>query len=145
MNEYHIDEKTHSDTKKIKSKQPHVLLVDDDHLSLVSTSKILEQLSCKVTAVSTGDEAISMMSEREYDLVLMDWHMPNKNGFETTKVIRKNEQREESTPIIAHTSDEWENISESCQEAGITGYIHKGSSSQELDSLITFMKVGNLH
>lgn len=73
-----------------------------------------------------GDDAIRKLSQKNYDAILMDLQMPNKNGYETTQYIRRNLRYPVcDTPVIAMTAHALENVAEDCFRAGMNDYISK--------------------
>jgi len=75
-----------------------------------------------VTIVNNGTEAISKAESETFDMILMDVHMPNMNGFKATKVLRK---RGIETPIVALTANVMTGDRQKCIDAGCTDYISK--------------------
>ena len=76
-----------------------VLLVEDDEISAQAARTMLERLGCQVDAASNGSEAIELFGKETYDLVLMDWQMPQMDGLETTARLRRMPQGR-VTPIV---------------------------------------------
>ena len=68
-----------------------VLLVEDEETSRYVLSQTLEAHGCRVTVASTGEEALGLCDEMEFDLVLMDLRLPGIGGCETTERLRENE------------------------------------------------------
>ena len=79
--------------------QIEILLVEDDDISAQAACTLLERLGCKVDHVCNGAEAIDLFGKKSYDLVLMDWQMPQMDGLETTARIRRMPQGR-VTPIV---------------------------------------------
>lgn len=103
-----------------------VILADDDDVNRTVTKKLLERLGCNVTAVSSGFECLSALSaaENSFQIVLLDLHMPEMDGFEVALRIRK--LRSQNWPlIIALTASAEEHVLERCQQMGISGLIRK--------------------
>ena len=61
------------------------MVVDDMAMNLLLINKILEKLGCTVVAAKNGQEAIEMTNATNYDIVFMDCHMPDMDGFQATK------------------------------------------------------------
>lgn len=80
----------------------HVLLVEDDAISIKLCSKFLRKYGCTVEVVSDGLSAISTLEKQRFDLVLMDIVMPNLDGATATSIIRNFDNQ---TPIIAMTGN----------------------------------------
>lgn len=84
-------------------RQTRVLLVEDDEISAQAARTMLERLRCQVDTASTGSEAIELFGKKTYDLVLMDWQMPQMDGLETTVRLRRMAQGR-VTPIVGTTA-----------------------------------------
>lgn len=84
-----------------KRKNIHILMVEDNKINQMITKKILEKEKMECTIASTGKEAIELLNENDYDLILMDVHMPGMSGIEATQYIR---EFNKTIPIIALTA-----------------------------------------
>ncbi|XP_027364236.1 protein EIN4-like isoform X1 [Abrus precatorius] len=103
-----------------------VVLTEDDSVNRTVTKKLLEKLGCQVTAVSSGFECLSTISGsgNSFRIILLDVHMPEIDGFEVAKRIRKFHSR--SWPlIIALIASGEEHMKEKCLLAGMNGLIQK--------------------
>jgi CheY-like chemotaxis protein len=107
-----------------------ILVVDDN-----SGNKLLLQYSLdgffEIDFASNGLSAINKFKQSKYDLILMDIHMPELDGIETTKQIREME-KEHRTPIFAITSNMFRDQKLKCLEAGMDDYIMKPIHSKAL-------------
>ncbi|KAH7543285.1 hypothetical protein FEM48_Zijuj02G0168100 [Ziziphus jujuba var. spinosa] len=103
-----------------------VVLADDDDINRMVTKKLLEKLNCQVLAVSSGFECLSALTaaENPYRIVLLDLHMPEMDGFEVAKRIRKFHSRNWPL-IIALTASAEEHAWERCLQMGMNGLIRK--------------------
>ena len=79
--------------------QSRVLIVDDDHQTLVSTAGALNKLSIKIDKASNAKEAIYLIGKQKYALMIFDVHMPEMDGFQLADII-KNGYHNQRTPII---------------------------------------------
>ncbi|CAL5347356.1 hypothetical protein CsSME_00033669 [Camellia sinensis var. sinensis] len=103
-----------------------VLLADDDDVNRAVTRKLLQKLGCTVSTVATGFECLSSLGSAvsSFQIVLLDLHMPDLDGFEIASRIRKFRSR--SWPlIIALTASGDEDVWERCLQIGINGVIRK--------------------
>ncbi|GAB5398420.1 MAG: ATP-binding protein [Aureisphaera sp.] len=100
----------------------HVLVVDDNRINQKITQKILETRHFQCSLANDGLEAIELVKQHEYDLILMDIHMPNMNGVEATRIIR---EMNDVTPIVALTAVEIAEIRKEVMEAGMNDIILK--------------------
>ena len=89
--------------------EARVLVVDDYLMNQQLTQRMLERLGCEVELADDGEEALEFHEDSEYDLILMDIQLPDYDGYEVTKKIRKAEGQEKHTPIIALTDSKLSN------------------------------------
>jgi signal transduction histidine kinase/DNA-binding response OmpR family regulator/CHASE3 domain sensor protein len=115
-----------------------VLIADDDVRNIFSLTKALEQHKMKVLAATDGKEALQMLKENPLvDVVLMDMMMPEMDGYETTKEIRKI-QAYKQLPVLAVTAKAMMGDREKCIAAGASDYISK---PVDIDQLISLLRV----
>ena len=110
-----------------------ILLADDNLVNQKVAKKILTKLGLEVDLAENGLEVLDKLEQNSYDLILMDVHMPEMDGLEATRRIRKLKQYE-NLPIIALTSDVMQENIDSCYEAGMNHYISKPNKLQSLSS-----------
>ena len=118
-------------------KDKTVLLVDDDMRNVFALSSLLENYDMKVIVGKNGKEAIEKLkaNARLVDLVLMDIMMPEMNGYDAIKAIRK-EKRFEKLPIIALTAKAMKGDREKCIAAGANEYLSKPVEREKLISML---------
>jgi signal transduction histidine kinase len=112
-----------------------VLIAEDTLINQKILQVFLESLGCKSTFVLDGQEAIDAISKQLFDVVIMDCHMPNVDGFEATRRIRQIEamrQGGKHTPIIALTAAVSESDKLKCKEAGMDDFCGKPISRKLL-------------
>lgn len=104
----------------------NVLLVEDQRVNQMLMETILKKLNCHVELANNGVEAIQMVKQNTYDLVLMDCQMPEMDGFEATQKIREYELGTENhLPIVALTADAMQGDKDKCLAIGMDDYINK--------------------
>jgi two-component system sensor histidine kinase/response regulator len=112
-----------------------LLVVEDNVVNQKVAVRLLENLGYKADVAASGLEAIDALRLLPYDMVLMDCHMPEMDGFDATRRIRELETRGDSNrhiPIIALTANAMEEDRERCLRAGMDDYISKPVSVDQL-------------
>jgi PAS domain S-box-containing protein len=116
----------------------NILLVEDKPMNRKLAKIYLEKKGHNVSMASNGKEALEVHKSRQFDLILMDIHMPVMDGFEATTRIRAREkERGRHTPIIAITAYAREEDRAKCLEAGMDYYISKPINPEELYNVLT--------
>ncbi len=106
-----------------------ILLVEDDKMNQFVATKVLEKKwKSDLHIVSSGDDALKSLSEKYFDLVLMDILLPGMDGYELTRLIRSNFNNKiinPSIPIIALTADAFVETRQKSIEAGMNDFVSK--------------------
>jgi len=110
-----------------------ILLAEDNPVNQMVARRLLEKTGHTVMVVANGRDAVLMLEEQEFGLVLMDVQMPEMDGFEATRVIREKEaSTPKHIPIIAMTAHAMKGDRERCLAVGMDGYIAKPIRPAEL-------------
>jgi CheY-like chemotaxis protein len=113
-----------------------VLVVDDDVRNIFALTTVLENQDMEVLSATNGRQAIEIISKTpELSMVLMDIMMPEMDGYQTMREIRKNGQFR-TLPILALTAKAMKGDREKCLEAGASDYIAKPVNTDQLLSLL---------
>ncbi|HEY0091312.1 MAG TPA: response regulator, partial [Flavobacterium sp.] len=113
-----------------------VLIVDDDVRNLFAMNTALERFGLDVISAESGQEAIDTLEKmKDIDIVLMDIMMPEMDGYETMKKIRKGTKHKDLT-IIAVTAKAMKGDRQRCIESGASDYITKPVNIDQLSSLM---------
>ncbi len=109
-------------------KKLDTLVVDDDEVVCLHTKIVLEQAGFSAEWVTNGTEAVKSVANRhvsrkDFDLILLDWKMPEMSGVQTAQEIRKIVGPE--ITIIIMTAYDWTNIEEEAKKAGVDAFIRK--------------------
>jgi signal transduction histidine kinase/DNA-binding response OmpR family regulator/CHASE3 domain sensor protein len=115
-----------------------VLMADDDMRNIFALSSAMHDYNIKIVVANNGREALEKLDATDnIDLILMDIMMPEMDGYEAMKRIRKQEKYGK-LPIIALTAKAMKNDRQKCIDAGASDYISK---PVEIDKLISMMRV----
>lgn len=111
----------------LPGKAERILLVEDNAVNQMVATAVLKRLGYQVDVVGSGEEAIDVLCNQNYALVLMDIQMPGMDGYEATKVIRNpsSSVRNHQIPIIAMTANAMDGDREASLRAGMNDFISK--------------------
>jgi two-component system sensor histidine kinase/response regulator len=105
-----------------------LLVVEDNTTNQEIALRILEHLGYeKVQVAGDGNQALAALAAEDFDLVLMDCHLPGMDGYETTRQIRRLDSavRNHDIPIVATTAAAMDSDRRDCFAAGMNGYLTK--------------------
>ncbi len=106
----------------------HILVVEDNKINQMITKKILEKNKMKCSAADNGEDAVALVKENDYDLILMDIHIPGISGIEATQQIREFKKQ---IPIIALTAVTIDENLDDFYKAGFNEIIPKPFKTEE--------------
>lgn len=109
-----------------------VLVVEDNEINLRITLAMLERLGCQTVAARDGAQALTALAKQPFDLVLMDCHMPTKDGLTATRELREMPGEVAKTWVVALTASALVEEVEACRAAGMNDVLLKPVT---LDSL----------
>ncbi|XOV82803.1 MAG: response regulator [bacterium] len=112
-----------------------VLVAEDNVVNQTVARQILKKLGLRADIASDGSEAVKMLCDRTYEIVLMDVQMPNIDGLEATQIIRGTEDLAQPY-IIAMTANALAQDRESCLAAGMDDFISKPVSIADVKSAL---------
>jgi two-component system, sensor histidine kinase and response regulator len=116
-----------SATSREQRQRLRLLVVEDNEINQQVALGVLENLGYRADVVADGRSALRILAERDYDLVLMDCQMPEMDGYEATRQIRRPDTavRNHLIPIVATTAHAMTGDREKCLAAGMNDYITK--------------------
>jgi len=109
---------------EVKLAGARILVVEDDAVNQLVARGVLESTGAVVSVASNGREALEMIRPGAFDLVLMDLQMPDMDGIETTRILRRNPALA-GLPVIAMTASAMAGDRERLLEAGMNDYVAK--------------------
>ena len=148
---------TSPQTGQAGSAASRILLVDDDPINQMVAIGLLRRRGWEATAAANGKEALEVLAQQRFDLILMDLQMPELDGFQTASIIRQNEagpppeaspiettvamrethdSRTQHIPIIALTTASQPGVREKCLAAGMDDFLNKPVNPRELYGMI---------
>jgi len=116
-----------------------ILLVEDNLMNQKVVIFNLKRLNCEITPVNNGKSAFEVFTANTFDLILMDIMLPDTNGYEITRKIRKYESEnkvENAVPIVALTANTYDNDKEKCFNMGMNDYLAKPYNAIQLIEMV---------
>ena len=122
----------------------HVLLAEDNAVNQMLAEVMLRKLGCTLQIAATGTEAVAAFSESAFDIVLMDCHMPEMDGYEAAAAIRTREAAAGTrrTPVVAVTANVMQGERDQCISAGMDDFLSKPFSINELAAMLALWAPG---
>ena len=115
---------------------PRVLIAEDNPINQMLASALLRKLGYDHETVANGAEAVQAVSDRQFDMVLMDVHMPDVDGLDATLQIRQLAGPRSEIPIVALTANAMAEDRQRCLAAGMNDYISKPIEEAELQRVL---------
>jgi CheY-like chemotaxis protein len=120
-----------------------VLVVEDDPASLELMTEVFTSLKAEVRAVSDSEEAVGIINHERFDGIFLDLEMPNLNGFDLARLVRKSSSNK-STPIIIVTGRDERQTMQEVFALGATFFLQKPVDRQKLSILFRTVSGGML-
>ena len=120
--------KAYGETENFDPQEMSVLIIDDDPIACEHAKLVLEKVGISAEIAESGKQALEMVSLRQtrrdpYNLILVDWKMPEMDGVETTRKIR--EVVHDESAIIILTAYSWDDVLEEATSAGVDSFLAK--------------------
>ncbi len=142
MNQMNEEEKLKPESADIEKgrnvEDVKILVAEDNKINQKVIRMTLEKEGFNIDLASTGVEVLEMHGQNEYDIIFMDVHMPEMDGFDATREIRRNEKEKSvHTPIVAFTASVMQHEKDLCIESGMDDFIGKPIEKEELISVLS--------
>lgn len=126
-----------ADKKIAINKTKKILIVEDNEINMKIACEMIDRLGYEFECAYDGKQALQILRESSFDLILMDIQMPELNGYDTTKIIRESEiGTQKHIYIIAMTAYSMNGDRETCIEMGMDDYISKPFDISTLNNTI---------
>ena len=116
--------------------QGHILMVEDHPVNQKVLAHQLREMGLQHTVAASGKQALDLLATDDFDLVLMDWQMPEMDGLEATRQIRRLPTEIRYIPIIALTANASAGFREACLASGANDYLSKPYTEAALAALL---------
>ena len=127
--------KTAAKPQSLGSKRRTILIAEDNAINQKVIERMVQKLGHQVNLVTNGKEAIEALSSDDYGLIFMDCQMPEMDGFEACREIRRAEKGTR-IPIVAITANAMKGDRERCLAAGMDDYVSKPFKQDDLRLVI---------
>ena len=117
--------------------EAEVLVVDDNRMNLLVVKNLLKNTQMNVTTCMSGEEALTQLTQKKYDIILLDHMMPGLDGIETLKRSKQMwDNKSITAPIIALTANAVSGVREMYLEAGFDDYMSKPIEGIQLEKML---------
>lgn len=123
---------------------PRVLVAEDNIINQQVAQHMLQLLGCRVDVVANGLEALESVAQVPYDLVFMDCQMPECDGYEATRRLRRTGSERARVPVVAMTANVMPGDRQRCLDAGMNDYVSKPVHADEIDAILRRFLVAHL-
>ncbi len=114
-----------------------ILLAEDNFVNQKLAMEMIAELGCEVDLVEDGAQVLEKLQKNDYQLILMDCYMPVKDGYETTREIRKIEEtNNQHIPIVAFTASALNENRDKCLAAGMDDFLSKPLTLEKLHAIL---------
>ena len=128
------------------SNAPKLLLVEDNHIALLTLENIATQAGCSFKSAIDGESALNLIKKELFDLVITDLGLPGLSGIELSHKIRKYEKdhHKQPIPIIGLTAHAEKKIKKECMQAGMNDAFTKPMNPETLEKIkLTYLSINN--
>ena len=131
-----VEEVELADNSNADTFEAHALIVEDNKTNQLLLSMLLEEFGLTYDIANDGVISLDLIEKAKYDIIFMDENMPNMNGIEATKEIKKRDTQNSATPIIAVTANALEGDRERFLNAGMDEYVSKPYDENDIHKVL---------
>jgi PAS domain S-box-containing protein len=132
-----------SDPTTFVANPARILLADDLEMNRDIVEMMLKRAGHSVRGVGNGRQAVAAVQESDFDVVLMDMEMPEMDGVEATRTIRRLDERIRHIPIVALTANAFSEDQRRCREAGMNDFLPKPITFEGLLAMVAKWSPGS--
>lgn len=121
-----------------------MLVVDDDLTNRMVVRLLMERRGYQTYEASSGQDALDLMMETDFDVVLMDLSMPVMDGFEATRRLRALPCKSALAPVVALTAHTTQRDKDACVAAGMNGFLPKPFDAKRADQLLSLLNLSTV-
>ena len=125
---------------RLRNQNLRLLLVDDHPINRQVASLFLRPFNMRIVEATNGKEALAALGQEQFDMVLLDVHMPVMDGTETIRRIRESDQSWCNIPVVALTADAMSGDRERYLGMGMDGYLSKPIAERDLVTEISRLR-----
>jgi CheY-like chemotaxis protein len=130
----------------VQSTDLKILVVEDNEMNQVVIKYLLHNQNVTVDIADDGIKGHTKFAQGNYDLVLMDLHMPNMDGFESASIIlQSSKYKSRPIPLVALTANAFEEDRRRVMDAGMTGFLSKPLIIEQLEHVLLQARLSKLH
>jgi len=118
-----------------RHRKARLLLVEDDLINRETVLWMLTEVGMTADIAFNGRDAVKIVQEKRFDLILMDMQMPEMDGLEATRSIRQIPERG-AVPIVALTANAFEQDQRACRDAGMNDFLSKPMMPEDLYAML---------
>lgn len=123
--------------QKFEAPDANILMVDDNNMNLLVFTRLLKQTKVKIDTAKSGDEAISMIFKKKYDVIFLDHMMPEKDGVQVLRELKEGPVNPNmETPYICLTANAITGARDEYIKAGFDDYLAKPVNPKELEEML---------
>lgn len=119
-----------------ETNKPRALVCDDMEINRIMLESLLMSYGADVELAVDGDECIKKCNDKKYDLIFLDNHMPDKDGYETLKELKAKTGDDFNTPVVCYTAYEPQEGQSDYEKAGFDAVLNKPIEPAQLSDIL---------
>ncbi|MCR5301813.1 MAG: response regulator [Lachnospiraceae bacterium] len=122
---------------RFTAESAHILIVDDVHVNLVVATRLLRNTKIKIDTATSGEEALGLVKENKYDVILLDHVMPGMDGLQTLKKMKEmKDNKSAGTPVISMSANDFSDERKEYKRKGYSDILSKPINPEALENML---------